>query len=98
MATKKPILPRNFLKLIRGARRVVIIGIGNPMKADDGLGSMCAELIFHELLRKPQDRVKVIVGGEVPEKWDGQAAPRIIDILVRFRNRSRDSSAPWRSM
>ncbi len=42
------------------------------MKADDGLGAMCAELLFHELFKKPNDNIKIIVGGEVPENYTGK--------------------------
>jgi hydrogenase 3 maturation protease len=69
---KKATLPKNFSKRVKGARRVVIVGVGNPMKADDGLGAMCAELLFHELLKNPHDNIKVIVGGEVPENYTGK--------------------------
>jgi len=72
MAQKKSILPRNFLKRVKGASRIVIVGIGNPMKADDGLGAMCAELLFHRLFKNPHDNIKVIVGGEVPENYTGK--------------------------
>lgn len=68
----KSILPKNLLKGLKAARRIVIVGVGNPMKGDDGLGAMCAELIYRGLLKNPRDDLKVIIGGEVPENYTGK--------------------------
>jgi len=57
-------------KKLRGARRVVILGVGNKMKGDDGLGIHCAEILDEGF--KKQKGIKVINGGEAPENYTGE--------------------------
>ena len=46
-------------------RRVVLVGVGNPMRADDGVGPMIIEL----LREKPIDNVLLINSETVPESF-----------------------------
>ncbi|MEO0225798.1 MAG: hydrogenase maturation peptidase HycI [candidate division WOR-3 bacterium] len=72
MPAKKTILPKNFFKEIKGAKKVAIVGVGNPLKADDGLGAICTEHIYHELRKSPNEKIMCIIAGEVPENFTGK--------------------------
>lgn len=49
----------------KGERRVVLVGVGNPMRADDGVGPKIIEL----LQEKPIDNVLLINSETVPESF-----------------------------
>ncbi len=56
--------------------RVVVMGIGNPDRGDDGAGLLVAGLLAEALPGGdlPDDRtVTVLMAGEVPESWLGPA-------------------------
>ncbi len=65
----------------RAARRLFVLGIGNPDRADDGAGSLCVQLLARDLRRSPPsdsssrkpalEEVQVLDGGEVPESATG---------------------------
>lgn len=38
---------------LRAARRLFVLGIGNPGRADDGAGSLCVRLLARDLMRSP---------------------------------------------
>jgi hydrogenase maturation protease HycI len=56
---------------LRGAGKVVILGVGNPDKGDDGAGSLCVELLKRTLPADFEARLLVINGREVPESQTG---------------------------
>jgi hydrogenase 3 maturation protease len=66
---------------LRTARRLIVLGVGNLDRADDGAGSLCAQRLERLLARSPRPagqsgRTKLEVlqaldGGEVPESATG---------------------------
>jgi hydrogenase 3 maturation protease len=56
-------------KFLKGSKKIVILGIGNEIKGDDGLGSVIANK-SSELFDKRED-VIVFGGGTVPENYTG---------------------------
>ena len=50
------------------ARRVVLVGVGNPMRADDGVGPRIIEL----LEERPLDNVMLLNTETVPEAFTGK--------------------------
>jgi hydrogenase 3 maturation protease len=50
-----------------GLRRVVLVGVGNPMRADDGVGPR----IIHLLEKRPLDNVLLLDTETVPEAFTG---------------------------
>ena len=51
-----------------GENRVVLVGVGNPMRADDGVGSKIIELLQKRLL----ENVMIINAETVPEAFTGK--------------------------
>ena len=51
-----------------GENRVVLVGVGNPMRADDGVGSKIIELLQKRLL----ENVMLINAETVPEAFTGK--------------------------
>ncbi|HSW28386.1 MAG TPA: hydrogenase 3 maturation endopeptidase HyCI [Longimicrobiales bacterium] len=69
----------------RLAGRVVVMGIGNPDRGDDGVGLLVAELLAEGLPGRtlPDDRaLTVLMAGEVPESWLGPAAAARPDAVL----------------
>jgi len=58
-------------RTLRGAQSVVILGIGNSQKGDDGAGTACAERIAAALTDVQRRRIEAIPAGEVPENYTG---------------------------
>ena len=59
---------------LRGARRVAVMGIGNPDRGDDGAGLACVRAL--RKLRLPASRsVRLIEAGPVPENFTGRIPP-----------------------
>jgi hydrogenase 3 maturation protease len=56
---------------IRAAQRIVVLGVGNPDKGDDGAGPCCVELIKSALPNRTAERMLVLNGREVPESQTG---------------------------
>jgi len=54
--------------MLKGAKRIVILGVGNELRRDDGLGIVAARKL--QLKKLPQS-VTVIECGEVPENFLG---------------------------
>jgi hydrogenase 3 maturation protease len=52
----------------KGERRVVLVGVGNPMRADDGVGPKIIEL----LEERPLDNVMLLNTETVPEAFTGK--------------------------
>jgi hydrogenase 3 maturation protease len=65
----------------RAAKRLFVLGVGNPDRADDGAGSRCARQLERLLARSPRpagqagrtrlEALQVLDGGEVPESATG---------------------------
>ncbi len=66
---------------LRAARRLIVLGVGNLDRADDGAGSLCAQQLERLLARSPRpagqsgrtklEALQVLDGGEVPESATG---------------------------
>ena len=56
---------------LRDARKIIVLGVGNPDKGDDGAGPLCARLLEETLPEGSAERVLVIDGREVPESQTG---------------------------
>jgi hydrogenase maturation protease HycI len=54
-----------------GARKIVVLGVGNPDKGDDGAGPLCLELLKQALPADVEARLLIIDGREVPESQTG---------------------------
>ncbi len=65
-------LKKEIRSFIAAADRLVILGIGNPEKGDDGLGPLCTDLIQASLGNDLIDRVKIINAGVMPENYTGE--------------------------
>jgi len=59
-------------KGIEGEGRLVILGVGNPLKGDDAAGLLCAEQLIKSLPRKKRARVKILKTYDVPENYTGK--------------------------
>ena len=56
-------------EFLKNSQNLVILGIGNDMRGDDGLGSLLARKLMNML--KDNQYVKVYDGGTVPENFTG---------------------------
>ena len=56
-------------EFLKNSQNLVILGIGNDMRGDDGLGSLIARKLMNML--KGNQYVKVYDGGTVPENFTG---------------------------
>jgi len=56
---------------LRGAEKIVVLGVGNPDQGDDGAGPRCAERLKRRLRASAGARVLVIDAREVPENHTG---------------------------
>jgi hydrogenase 3 maturation protease len=65
---------RRLARELRAARRLFVLGVGNPDLADDGAGSLCVRLLQRKMAdhrRLNMEEIKVFDGGEVPESATG---------------------------
>jgi hydrogenase 3 maturation protease len=56
---------------LKGQGRLVILGVGNPLKGDDAAGLLCAEQLMKSVPRKAKPSVKVLRAYDVPENYTG---------------------------
>jgi hydrogenase 3 maturation protease len=61
--------PERIGELLRGARRIFVLGIGMDWKSDDRLGPALARAVAHNLPAAPD--IRVVDGGEAPENFTG---------------------------
>lgn len=58
---------------LRNAGRVLILGVGAELRADDAAGMICAAMIGQAAKgRKKAERLKVLMGSTAPENLTGQ--------------------------
>jgi hydrogenase maturation protease len=57
---------------LRAASKVVVLGIGNPDRADDGAGVAAAGALARRLAPARKRRVRIMIGGPVPESLTGK--------------------------
>lgn len=64
---------KNQLKKgLAGDGRLVILGVGNPLKGDDAAGLLCAEALTKGIPGPKRTRVKIIRTYDVPENYTGK--------------------------
>jgi hydrogenase 3 maturation protease len=56
---------------LKGKGRLVILGVGNPLKGDDAAGLLCAEQLMKGVPKKARVGVKVLRAYDVPENYTG---------------------------
>jgi len=61
-----------FRKEIISARRIVVLGVGNPAKGDDAAGILCAQELKKLMGGKARSRLKILLGYETPENTTGE--------------------------
>jgi hydrogenase 3 maturation protease len=61
----------NLKNELRSAPRVVVLGIGNVGRGDDGAGILAAAALKKKLGQKGRSRLKVLFGYETPESLTG---------------------------
>jgi hydrogenase 3 maturation protease len=68
MAQSLKTLLKNRLK---GARKIVVLGVGSDLRADDVAGLLVAEHLQHSLRGKKSGRLRVVFGDTAPENMTG---------------------------
>ena len=61
---------KEITEKIKGWKKIVILGIGNNEKGDDGVGILCAKKLKKLLIKNTN--ILVINGGNIPESWTGK--------------------------
>jgi hydrogenase 3 maturation protease len=56
---------------LKGQARIVIMGVGNPLKGDDAAGLLCAEMLLKGVPARERRGVKVLRAYDVPENYTG---------------------------
>jgi hydrogenase 3 maturation protease len=68
-------MPKDWKKALaaglRGKGRIVILGVGNPLKGDDAAGLLCAEALLKGLPAAARKRIRVLRTYDVPENYTG---------------------------
>ena len=68
-------MPKDWKKALaagmRGKGRIVIMGVGNPLKGDDAAGLLCAEALLKGIPAKERRGVKILRAYDVPENYTG---------------------------
>lgn len=71
-------------RFLAGARRVAVLGVGNPSRGDDGAGTYVAILLRSFFRRRPSSR-----GTEPPGSWlsipAGAVPENYLSLVTRFR-------------
>ena len=63
---------KSQLKLgLKGKGRLVILGVGNPLKGDDAAGLLCAEQLMKCVPKRAKPGIKVLRAYDVPENYTG---------------------------
>lgn len=68
-------MPKDWKKALaaglKGKGRIVIMGVGNPLKGDDAAGLLCAEALLKGVPAKERRGVKILRAYDVPENYTG---------------------------
>ena len=57
-------------EFLQDYKKLIIMGVGNELKADDGLGPYFIQILSQDLKDKPQ--ITLINAGSVPENFTGK--------------------------
>lgn len=66
-AHRLPAWQSNLSRRLKGARRIVLLGIGQPLKGDDAAGVIVARSIARRLRSATPEGIEVIVAADTPE-------------------------------
>ena len=68
-----PSLEISLKNKMKNAQRVLVLGVGAELRADDAAGLLCAQAIGKAVKgRKTRARVKILLGSTAPENLTGQ--------------------------
>ena len=76
----KPGLAAHLRARLRG--EIVVVGIGNPLRGDDGVGSLVARHLWRAQLRERRPSLRVIDAEEIPEAFLGPITHPAPDTVV----------------
>ena len=61
-----------LLRLLEGARKIALLGIGQPLKGDDGAGEVVARSVSRRLGKNRVEGIAVIAAADTPESRTSQ--------------------------
>ena len=73
---------RSAREALAAARRVAVLGVGNPGKGDDGAGVAAARALRRRLSPADRRRVRVLIAGLAPENFTGKIRAIAPDLVV----------------
>lgn len=65
-----------------GPPRLAVVGVGNPLRADDGAGMLVARALKHRSTGSEADRILILEGGQAPENQTGALRSFAPDLVV----------------
>jgi hydrogenase 3 maturation protease len=69
-------MPKDWKKKLRqglkGEGRLVILGVGNPLKGDDAAGLLCVEQVIKSVPAKARPGIRIFRTYDVPENYTGK--------------------------
>ncbi|MEM1574916.1 MAG: hydrogenase maturation peptidase HycI [Nitrososphaerota archaeon] len=68
MSIEKKYIKENLIKWLKNARKIIIMGVGNPLRGDDVVGLKIAK----KLEKYSSKYLKIIISETVPENFIGQ--------------------------
>jgi hydrogenase maturation protease len=74
--------PERLSAEIFDARKIVILGVGNPERGDDGAGPLCARMAAEKLGSRAAQRALVLDGRDVPESLTGTIRKFAPDLTI----------------
>jgi hydrogenase 3 maturation protease len=80
---------------LSSAARVVVLGVGNIGRGDDGAGVLAAAALKKELGQRGRPRLKILIGHETPESLTGEIRrfqPDLVLILDAALSRKKPGS------
>ena len=69
---RRPAWKQGVRREIRSARRIVVLGVGNPQRGDDCAGLLSAAALKKIVRGKIRSRLKIFLGYEIPENFTGK--------------------------
>lgn len=68
MSLEKNFIKENLIEWLKNARKIIIMGVGNPLRGDDIVGLKIAK----KLEKYSSEYLKIIISETVPENFIGQ--------------------------
>ncbi|MDD4955761.1 MAG: hydrogenase maturation peptidase HycI [Candidatus Omnitrophica bacterium] len=57
---------------LKGAKRVVVLGVGSELRSDDAAGILAAKLIAKKIKKDKKPQVAILIGETAPENFTGE--------------------------